>query len=333
MKNVLSGMRPTGKLHLGNLYGAVSNWIKLIGEGYDCYFFVADLHALTTGFSKAEEIPEDTIEMVKDWLAFGLDPHRSTFFIQSEIPAHSELTLLLSMITPLGWLLRNPTYKEQIENLKDSDLRTFGFLGYPVLMSSDILLYDAAFVPVGADQLPHLEITRWIARRFNYIAGSKILKEPKPMLAPVSKILGTDGRKMSKSYNNAIYLSDSADETEKKIRKSFTDTQRKRRSDPGRPEICPIFTLHRIFTEETKTDEISIACKKADIGCVECKKILISNINETLATYRKKRAEIKKSDILDILQEGTRKAKLKANKTLNRVKTAIFGQDSPLKQD
>ncbi len=328
MENVLSGMRPTGKLHLGNLYGAVSNWTRLVSEGYNCYFFVADLHALTTGLSKVSEISQNTIEMVRDWLTFGIDPSKSTIFIQSEIPAHSELTLLLSMITPLGWLLRNPTYKEQIENLKDNSINTFGFLGYPVLMSSDILLYDASYVPVGADQLPHLEIARWISRRFNHLFNKNILKEPKPLLAPVSKILGTDGRKMSKSYNNAIYLSDSDEITEKKIKKSYTDPQRKRRDDPGRPEICPIFALHRIFTDKNKTSEISTVCRTADIGCVECKKILISNLNNTLAEYRAKRMEIGKNEILDMLHDGTKNAKIKANETLDRVRTAVFGQSS-----
>ncbi len=330
MKNILSGMRPTGKLHLGNLYGALSNWIKLSNEGNRCYFFVADLHALTTGLSKSSNIAKDSVEMVRDWIAFGLDPKKATFFIQSEIPAHSELTVLLSMLTPLGWLQRNPTYKEQIANLKDKDVNNFGFLGYPVLMSSDILLYDADYVPVGNDQLPHLEITRWIARKFNNLYQKKILTEPQPLLSSMPKILGTDGRKMSKSYNNAIYLSDNPEETAKKIMKSYTDPQRKRRTDPGRPEICPIFALHKLFTETSRQNDIILSCKSASIGCVECKKILVEHINDKLSSCRKKRAEITDSDIFDMLKKGTNEASEKACQTLDRVKKEIFGKSSCL---
>lgn len=328
MKTILSGMRPTGKLHLGNLFGALSNWIKLSNEGNRCYFFIADLHALTTGLSKSGNIAKSSVEMVRDWIAFGLDPQKATFFIQSEVPAHSELTVLLSMMTPLGWLQRNPAYKEQIANLKDKDTNNFGFLGYPVLMSSDILLYDADYVPVGTDQLPHLEITRWIARKFNNLYQKKILTEPQPLLTSVPKILGTDGRKMSKSYNNAIYLSDSSEETGKKIMKSYTDPQRKRRSDPGRPEICPIFTLHKIFTETAQQNDIAASCRSAAIGCVECKKILIEHLNDRMSFYRKRRLGITDQNIFDILKEGTNISREKANQTLGRVKDEIFGKSS-----
>ncbi len=325
-KTVLSGMRPTGDLHLGNLYGALQNWINLQNEDYERFYFVADWHALTTGFDSSKEIPKNTINMVADWLAFGLDPSKSTIFVQSLVKEHAELFLLLSMITPVGWLERVPSYKDQIAQLGKSKTSNYGFLGYPVLMAADIIIYKAHYVPVGLDQVAHLEFTRELVRHFNHTTQSKVFIEPQPLLTEVPKILGLDGRKMSKSYDNAIYLSDSEEDTAKKIRVMFTDPRRKRRTDPGVAEECGVFMLHKIFSTKEKQKEIKEACSKAEIGCVECKKMLIKNMNETLKPFREKRKELlnKEDTIREILAEGSRKAKQKAKETLEEVRDAIF---------
>ncbi len=325
-KTILSGMRPTGNLHLGNLYGALSNWIELQKEDYNRFYFVADWHALTTGFKDSKEIPDNSIEMVADWLSFGLDEKKSTLFVQSLAKEHAELFLLLSMATPVGWLERVPSYKDQIAQLGKDKTSNYGFLGYPVLMAVDIIIYKAHLVPVGIDQVAHLEFTREIVRHFNSSVGKDIFIEPQPLLTQSAKILGLDGRKMSKSYGNAIYLSDTKEETEKKLKVMFTDPRRKRRTDPGVAEECGIFMLHKIFTEKNRQDEIKHACSKAEIGCVECKKLLSKNLNDALEPIRQKRQELinKKDDIRDILSEGSKKASKYAKNTLEEVRDAIF---------
>ncbi len=325
-KTILSGMRPTGNLHLGNLYGALSNWIELQKEDYNRFYFVADWHALTTGFKDSKEIPDNSIEMVADWLSFGLDEKKSTLFVQSLVKEHAELFLLLSMATPVGWLERVPSYKDQIAQLGKDKTSNYGFLGYPVLMAVDIIIYKAHLVPVGIDQVAHLEFTREIVRHFNSSVGKDIFIEPQPLLTQSAKILGLDGRKMSKSYGNAIYLSDTKEETEKKLKVMFTDPRRKRRTDPGVAEECGIFMLHKIFTEKNRQDEIKHACSKAEIGCVECKKLLSKNLNDALEPIRQKRKELinKKDDIRDILSEGSKKASKYAKNTLEEVRDAIF---------
>ncbi len=326
-QNILSGMRPTGRLHLGNLYGALINWIKFQEEDYNRFYFVADLHALTTGFDNSKDIYSNTIEMVIDWLAFGLDENKNTIFVQSLVREHTELFLLLSMITPVGWLERVPSYKDQVQQLGKDKTANFGFLGYPVLMSADIIIYKASYVPVGVDQVAHLEFTRELVRRFNAFVGKKVFIEPQPKLTKSPKILGLDGRKMSKSYGNAIYLSDSEEETSKKINVMFTDPRRKRKTDPGVAEECGVFMLHKIFTDINKQKEIKSACSKATIGCVECKKILSKNINAKLREARNRRKELEKRKdyIVDILRDGSKRASTVAKKTLEEAKDGIFG--------
>jgi tryptophanyl-tRNA synthetase len=326
MDNVLSGMRPTGKLHLGNLYGALANWIKLQDEDYNRFYFVADWHALTTGFDDSKDIPDNTIEMAADWLAFGLNPKKDTIFVQSLVKEHAELFLLLSMVTPVGWLERVPSYKDQIAQLGKSKTSNYGFLGYPVLMAADIIMYKATHVPVGIDQVAHLEFTRELVRHFNANVDRDVFVEPKPLLTEVPKILGLDGRKMSKSYDNAIYLSDSEEETNKKLKVMFTDPRRKRKTDPGVAKECGIFMLHQIFTDKEKQNEIEHACANAEIGCVECKKLLSKNLNSTLEPIRQNREKLlqKQDDIKDILYDGSKNASKVAKETLDEVKDAIF---------
>ena len=320
---VVSGMRPTGKLHIGHYHGVLENWVKIQHE-LDCFFFVADWHSLTTEYADTAGIRESIREMVLDWLAFGLDPERCTVFRQSLVPHHSELNLILSMITPVSWLERNPTYKEMLDNIEARDLTTFGFLGYPVLMAADIILYKATRVPVGHDQLPHLEITREIARRFNHLYGP-VFPEPEALLTETPKLLGLDGRKMSKSYGNSIYLSDTAEETEKKIKAMMTDPARMRRTDPGDPDVCVAFNLHRIYVPQEKLDEIVPACRSAAIGCVDCKKTLISCMNERLAPFREKREELLGQPGLvdELLSVGSRAASGISDATMTEVREAI----------
>jgi len=322
-KRIVSGMRPTGKLHLGHYHGVLANWRQLQDE-FECFFFAADWHSLTTEYENTEGIVENTNEMVLDWLAFGIDPKKSTIFLQSRVPQHAELNLILSMITPVSWLERNPTYKEMRENLSTKDLSTFGFLGYPVLMASDIIVYKATRVPVGHDQLPHLEITREITRRFNYLYG-EVFPEPAALLTETPKVLGIDGRKMSKSYGNAIYLSESAEETDKKIMSMVTDVQRPRRKDPGEPDRCVAFTLHRLYTPEEERARIVKECRGAEIGCVDCKKILAKNVVNELAPFRARRSELEAQPELveQVLEEGNRKASSEAARTMQEVRKSI----------
>jgi tryptophanyl-tRNA synthetase len=316
-------MRPTGKLHLGHFHGVLDNWLKL-QEEYDCFFFAADWHSLTTEYADTSTIRENTRDMVLDWLAFGLDPAKCVIFEQSMVPHHAELSLILGMITPVSWLERNPTYKEMQENLDQRDLSTFGFLGYPVLMAADIILYKATRVPVGHDQIPHLEITREIARRFNHLY-SPVFPEPEALLTETPKLLGLDGRKMSKSYGNSIYLSDDAETTRKKVMSMITDTDRVRRADPGEPDHCVAFNLHRIYVPQDKLDEIMPACRSAAIGCVECKKILADFMVDRLAPFREKRQELaaKPGLVDEILEEGSRRASEESGRILAEVRAAL----------
>jgi tryptophanyl-tRNA synthetase len=322
-QRVVSGMRPTGRLHIGHFHGVLENWIR-IQDQLDCFFFVADWHSLTTEYADTAAIRDNIREMVLDWVAFGLDPEKSVIFRQSLVPHHAELNLILSMITPVSWLERCPTYKEMQDNLETKDLSTFGFLGYPVLMAADIILYKATSVPVGQDQLPHLEITREIARRFNHLYG-QVFPEPAALLTETPKLLGLDGRKMSKSYNNSIYLSDTADETTKKIKSMMTDPARVRRSDPGDPDVCVAFNLHRIYVPQEKRDEIVPACRNASIGCVECKKILAECLNDRMAPFRAKRIELAGNPgfVDSLLLDGSVRASKISDAVMTEVRSAL----------
>lgn len=320
-ERVLSGMQASGKLHLGNLVGALKNWVSL-QDKYDCFYFVADWHALTTGYAKPSSIKDSTSDLLVNFIAAGLDPDKSTIFIQSMVPQHAELHLLLSMITPLGWLERVPTYKEKQEQLKDRDLSTYGFLGYPVLMTSDIIIYGAKHVPVGIDQIPHLEISREIARRFNHLYDSEIFPDPEGLLTEFPKVVGLDGRKMSKSYDNAIYLSDPPEVVDQKIRTMITDPARQRRTDKGDPELSPVFQLHKIFSSKEELEFVAHGCRTAEIGCIECKKVLIKNIFVYLEPIWKKRNELISNPglLLDIAQKGSEKARSAAEDMMKKVR-------------
>lgn len=324
-KRILSGMRPTGKLHLGNLHGALANWVALQNEGiYECFYFVADWHALTSDYNDTDRLREYGRDMVIDWLSVGLDPSESTLFIQSHVPEHAELFTLLSMITPLSWLERNPTYKEMKTELAEKDLSTFGFLGYPVLQAADIIMYKAYGVPVGVDQLPHVELTREIARRFNFLYR-EIFPIPEPLLAEVPKLLGIDGRKMSKSYDNSIYLSDRGDELRQKILSMFTDPQRMRKADPGRPELCNVFTFHQIYTTDAEVEEIAAQCRNAGIGCVECKKRLAERIIEQMKPIHEQQDYYREhiEEVEAIISDGCDRATKIAISTMEEVRDAI----------
>jgi tryptophanyl-tRNA synthetase len=392
-RRVLSGMRPTGQLHLGNFHGALRNWVELQYQ-HDCFFFVADWHALTTGYEDTSRLPEFTHDMVIDWLAAGLNPGVATMFVQSHVPEHAELHLLLSMTTPLSWLERIPSYKDQQEALKEKDLATYGFLGYPLLQSADILLYRADFVPVGEDQVAHVEITREIARRFNHLFGREqgfeekaekaikqlggrnsslyktlrrkyqetgaadaletarglvtenaritvadrerllgflegesvsILPEPQALLTPTPKLLGLDGRKMSKSYGNTIGLREDTDSVAQKLRTMQTDPARVRRTDPGDPQKCPVWTLHEIYSDETTRKWADQGCRSAGIGCLECKKPLIEKVVEEVGGMRKRAQEFEENPeiVRNIVAEGAEKARDAARATLDDVRRAM----------
>ena len=322
-KRILSGMRPTGPLHLGNLLGALDNWIRMQDE-YDCFYFIADWHALTSDYEDTNLIEEYRKEIMIDWLSAGLTPEKSTLFVQSRVKEHSELFLILSMITPVPWLERNPTYKEQIGQLSNKDLSTFGFLGYPVLQAADIIMYKPYGVPVGVDQAPHVEITREIARRFNYFYGN-VFPEPRVILTETPKVLGADRRKMSKSYDNAIFLSDSPQKIRKKIAGFITDPQRARRSDPGNPDVCNVFSFHRLYTPPEKVKEIDQQCRSAAIGCVECKQTMAENLITALEPIRDKRAyyEDHPEQVEEIMVAGSEKASQTARQTMQEVREAV----------
>lgn len=323
-KKIASGMRPTGKLHLGHL-SVLENWAAL-QEEYQCFYFIADWHALTTAFDDTSGILNNVREMTMDWLAAGLDPDKCSIFRQSSVVEHAELHLLLSMIIPNSWLERVPTYKDQVQQFKDQgkDITTYGFLGYPVLMSSDILIYRADAVPIGEDQLPHLELTRELARRFNYLYKTDIMVEPQPLLAKVKLLPGIDNRKMSKSYNNSISISASTEEVKEKVGQMVTDPARIRKDDPGHPEICTVYTYHTFYNPEEK-EEIACDCRGGKIGCVACKKKLAGKMDQFIAPIREKRLELEKnpSYVDDVLAEGTRKAKIEVCKTMDMVKEAM----------
>ncbi|MDH3356909.1 MAG: tryptophan--tRNA ligase [Desulfobacteraceae bacterium] len=322
-KRILSGMRPTGPLHLGNLHGALANWVNM-QEQYDCFFFIADWHALTSDYEDTGHISEYVRNMLIDWLSSGLLPDKSTLFIQSRIKEHAELFLVLSMITPVPWLERNPTYKDQIVQLSNKDLSTFGFLGYPVLQAADIIMYKAYGVPVGVDQVPHVEITREIARRFNHFYG-EVFPEPESILTQTPKILGIDRRKMSKSYNNAIFLSDSPDEIAAKVSKMLTDPQRARKSDPGDPDVCNVYEFHKLYSDNQTVERINQECRTAEIGCVECKKIMARYLINALEPMREKRIyyETRPHLVDEIIVDGCEKARKVAQQTMAEVKAAI----------
>jgi tryptophanyl-tRNA synthetase len=382
---ILSGMRPTGKLHLGNYVGALRNWVNL-QDDYDCFFFIADWHALTTDYADTSRIKQSSLEVMIDYLAAGLDPERSVLFIQSHVPQHAELHLLFSMITPLGWLERVPTYKEQRENIKDKDLSTYGFLGYPLLQASDILMYTPSpdlpaaerklFVPVGEDQVPHVELTREVARRFNFLyprihlrdggarwispeqfrreagdeiadqvdpdsegsfmipvnldeaalleTASPVFTEPEPLLTPAAKLPGTDGRKMSKSYNNTILLSEPEDSLRSKLKTMVTDPARIRRSDPGDPDKCPVGDLHKIFSTTETMAKVYEGCRSASIGCIECKKWAADSLWKVLEPIQERRAQYVANPKLawDLLEAGSAKARVVAENTMQEVRAA-----------
>ncbi|MGB6823029.1 MAG: hypothetical protein WBE21_13190 [Candidatus Acidiferrales bacterium] len=408
-KRVLSGMRPTGRLHIGHYFGALSNWLKMqnarLPDGspeYESFHFVADWHALTTHYADSSQVATNTLEVATDWLAVGLDPRTHdnvTLFIQSAVPEHAELHLLLSMITPLSWLERVPTYKEQIENLREKDLGTYGFLGYPLLQSADIVIYDADFVPVGEDQVPHVELTREIVRRFDTQFGFQVsnaifsakyrdllrsllpksfvlpdemtdelkanarealravalengivnflerderlnrlafierhLLEPQALLTETPRVPGTDGRRMAKSYGNAIWLSDTPEEIRKKAHNMMTDPQRVRRTDPGRPEVCPVFAYHNLFPENKSAEDcarierIDRECRTAAIGCVDCKRQMADALVKWIAPIQERRAkyEANPREVWNVLEEGSRRAKKVAEQTMARVRKAVF---------
>jgi tryptophanyl-tRNA synthetase len=317
-------MRPTGRLHLGHLFGALDNWRNL-QEEYDGFFFIADWHALTTDYADPSQIKAYTIEVVLDWLAAGLDPRQATFFVQSRLPEHAELHLLFSMFTPLAWLERVPTYKEQREQITDKDLGTYGFLGYPLLQAADILIYKAHYVPVGVDQVPHIELTREVARRFNFLY-KPVLVEPEALLTEFPKIPGIDGRKMSKSYDNAIFLSDTPAEITTKIKPMITDPARKRRTDPGNPEVCPVYDLHKVFTPKAERESTIVpGCTTASIGCLDCKEVLLKHMLPVLAPISERRAELARDPdtVRDILEDGTARARKVASETLGEAKAAM----------
>jgi tryptophanyl-tRNA synthetase len=332
---ILSGMRPTGKLHLGNYVGALRNWVGL-QDNYECYFFIADWHALTTDYADTRNVKQNSLEVMIDYLAAGLDPERSTLFIQSHVPQHAELHLLFSLITPLSWLERVPSYKEQRENIKDKDLGTYGFLGYPLLQSADILIYQANFVPVGEDQVPHVELTREVARRFNQFYARKVLPgdrdpqrevvfpEPQPLLTPTPKLPGTDGRKMSKSYGNTILLSEPETSLRQKLKTMVTDPARVRRTDPGDPDKCPVGDLHKIFSPAETMAKVYDGCRTAGIGCIECKGWAADGLWNVLGPIREKREKFEATPKLawDILEAGSKKAREVAEATMVEARDA-----------
>ena len=322
-KRIVSGMRPTGALHLGNYHGALANWITMQND-YDCFFFVADWHALTSDYENPAHIPAFTRQMIVDWLSAGLSPDKCTLFVQSHIKEHAELFLLLSMITPVPWLERNPTYKEQIEALNNKDLSTLGFLGYPVLQAADIIIYKAEGVPVGIDQAPHIEITREIARRFNYLFGP-VFPEPATILTQTSKILGLDRRKMSKSYQNAIFLSDTPEDISARVAMMITDPQRMRRSDPGNPDICNVFEFHKIYSDAEMVATVNADCRTAGIGCVECKKLMAKGLIHALAPIREKNQYYNDhpEQVDAVIVAGREKAGRVAAETLAQVRAAV----------
>jgi tryptophanyl-tRNA synthetase len=322
---VLSGMRPTGKLHLGNYMGALANWVKLQDQ-YECYFFIADWHALTTDYADTSQIVENTKEVLLDYLAAGLDPEKSVLFLQSRVLQHAELTLLLGMITPLSWLERVPSYKEQQENLSSKDLSSIGFLDYPLMQAADILIYQPQFVPVGHDQAAHVELTREVARRFNNfykLDGREMLPEPQVLLTPSPKLPGTDGRKMSKSYGNTILLTDPEPVLRQKLKTMVTDPARVRRTDPGDPDICPVGDLHKVFSTPETLANVYEGCRSAGIGCIQCKGWAADALVQVLAPIQERRATFTEKQAMEILADGSNRARVRAEQTMVEVRAAM----------
>lgn len=325
---ILSGMRSTGKLHLGNYMGALANWVQLQNT-HDCFFFIADWHALTTDYADTSLIKQSCVEVTLDWLAAGLDPEKCVMFIQSHVPQHAELHLLFSMVTPLGWLERVPTYKDQQEQLKEKDLNTYGFLGYPLLQSADILIYQANAVPVGEDQVAHIELTREVARRFNQFYkrqdGSEVFPEPQPLLTKTPKLPGTDGRKMSKSYGNYILMSDPEPLVRQKLKTMVTDPARVKRTDPGNPDVCPVGDLHKIFSSAETNAKVQAGCRSAGIGCIECKSWASDSIVQILNPMQERRKKYEKKTKLawDIIEAGSERARKVAEGTMCEVRDAM----------
>ena len=316
-------MRPTGRLHIGHLVGALENWVPM-QDSYDCVFGIVDWHALTSEYQDVSEIKQNITDIAIDWLAAGLDPEKSMLMLQSMVPEHSELHLLFSMIIPVPWLERVPTYKEQIKQLNEKDLSTYGFLGYPVLQAADILIYKANVVPVGEDQVCHIELSREIARRFNNFFG-EVFPEPQPKLTRSARLPGTDGRKMSKSYGNDIQMTESPESIRKKIMPMMTDPARMRRSDPGDPEKCPVFEFHKTFTAAEELDWVKDGCTSAGIGCVDCKKKLLEQMLPVIEPLHQKRNELENNldYVRDILVEGSKKARNRACETMEAVRSAV----------
>jgi len=327
IKRIVSGMRSSGKLHLGHYKGVLENWLQLQDEK-ECFFFAADWHGLTTEYANPSIVKDGIWDMLMDWLAVGIDPEKSTIFIQSQVPEHAELHLLLSFMTPLSWLERVPTYKDQIAQLREKDLGTYGFLGYPLLQSADIMMYRADAVPVGEDQVPHIELTREIGRRFNHLYRQGIpplFPDCQALLMPTSKLPGLDGRKMSKSYGNTIILGETWKETEKKIKTMPTDPARVRRDDPGTPELCPVWDFHKVYSTEDERNEIREGCTTAGIGCLDCKKVLLTHLHDELQPIRDRRKDLAKrpDDIKDIVRAGNETARREARKTMDKVRKSF----------
>ena len=320
---ILSGMRPTGPLHIGHLTGALDNWVRLM-DTYECFFAIVDWHALTTDYADPKDVRENVLEVATDWLAAGLDPARSTLFIQSLVPEHAELHLLLSMVVPVPWLERVPSYKDQQNQLSEKDLSTYGFLGYPLLQSADIMIYKADAVPVGEDQAPHVELSREVVRRFNHFYGP-VFPEPKTLLTEVPRVPGTDGRKMSKSYGNAVFLKDPPDVVRQKIKPMVTDPARKRRTDPGNPDICPVFDLHKAFSSKETQEWAAQGCRTAGIGCLDCKGKLIDHLLQRLEGIHARRPEFaaRPDTVWDILRAGSGRAREVARATMEQVRSAM----------
>ena len=324
MKRVVSGMRPTGSLHLGHYFGVIKNWLEL-QKTDDCFFFVADWHALSTKYEDKLNLNELSIDLVKTWIACGIEPEKSTIFIQSDIKEHSELYLILNMITPVGWLERNPSYKDLMEQPEFKDKNMAGFLTYPVLQTADIIMYDAEIVPIGEDQKPHIELAREIVRRFHHLFETDILKEPQSLLTETSKLSGLDGRKMSKSYNNSIYLDDDSETIWQKIRGAKTDTNRIKKTDKGNPEVCSVWEYQKIFSDEETQNDIYSQCKAGSIGCMQCKKICSQNIDKFISPIREKKNSLTDEYILEVLEKSKQKASKIAKEKMEKIDKLIKG--------
>ncbi|MFC2091469.1 tryptophan--tRNA ligase [Elusimicrobiota bacterium] len=320
---ILSGMRPTGRIHLGNYFGALKNWVQL-QEDYECHFFIADWHALMSDYEEPSVLKDYSHDMVCVWLAVGLDPERCVMFRQSDIPEHLELFFIFSAITPLAWLERCPTYKEALENIDEKDIRNYAFLGYPALQAADITIYKADKVPVGKDQLPHLELTREIVRRFNHMYSTDIMVEPDALLTKIEKLDGTDGRKMSKSYGNTIYLTEKSEDLHAKVRSMITDPERIHPDDPGHPDVCSVYNYHKIFSEDEIAD-IRTKCTRGKIGCVRCKKMLYDKIESIISPIREKYEYYKsnRDEVLKVIENGNRRASKIAKENLESFRKAM----------